>query len=111
MADVYKLAEQRARGVALGKRYMEFVRVLAMSVGVYTLPAGAKDAQSPHGEDEIYYVVRGRARFRLTDADGTREHDVAAGDVLYVAARVRHEFFEIAEDIELLVFFAPAETE
>jgi hypothetical protein len=36
---------------------------------------------------------------------------VAAGDVLYVAARVRHEFFEIAEELELLVFFAPAETE
>ncbi len=109
--DIYKLSEERARGAAAGKRYLEFLRVPALSCGVYVLGAGAEDTQSPHGEDEIYYVVRGRARFRLTDAGGTREHDVEAGDVLFVAARVEHKFFEIREEIELLVFFAPAETE
>jgi mannose-6-phosphate isomerase-like protein (cupin superfamily) len=109
--DIYKLDEERARGAAAGKLYTEFLRVPALSCGVYALAAGAEDQQSPHGEDEIYYVVRGRARFRITDAAGTREHAVAAGDVLFVAAQVEHRFFAITEDIELLVFFAPAETE
>jgi mannose-6-phosphate isomerase-like protein (cupin superfamily) len=108
--DVYKLSEERARGGAAGKRYTEFLRVPALSCGVYVLAVGAEDRQSPHGEDEIYYVVRGRARLRVTDAGGTREHSVGPGDVLFVAAHVEHKFFEVGEDIELLVFFAPAET-
>jgi hypothetical protein len=57
--DIYRIDEQQARGAALGKLYMEFLRVPSMSAGVYALKAGATDAQSPHKEDEIYYVVRG----------------------------------------------------
>jgi mannose-6-phosphate isomerase-like protein (cupin superfamily) len=109
--DVYRLDEERERGARAGKLYAEFLRVPSMSAGVYALKAGATDGQSPHNEDEIYYVARGRARFRITDAAGTREHSVGPGDVLFVAAHVEHRFFEITEDIELLVFFAPAETE
>lgn len=41
-----------------------------MSAGVYTLPAGGTDPQEPHKkEDEMYYVVRGRARMRVGAAD------------------------------------------
>ncbi len=43
----------------------EFLRVPAMSAGIYVLPAGATDKQTPHQEDEIYYVVRGKAKMRL----------------------------------------------
>ena len=46
------------------KLYREFLRVPAMSAGLYVLPAGAADPQRPHHEDEMYYVIRGRARFR-----------------------------------------------
>lgn len=34
------------------KRYLEFLRVPAMSAGVYVLAAGSTDLQSPHNEDE-----------------------------------------------------------
>ena len=37
-----------------GKRYFEFLRVPAMSAGMYTLAADATDPQSPHKEDELY---------------------------------------------------------
>jgi mannose-6-phosphate isomerase-like protein (cupin superfamily) len=45
-----------------GKRYLEFLRIPAMSAGLYVLAAGEKDPQSPHREDEMYYVVRGRSQ-------------------------------------------------
>ena len=32
-----------------------------MSVGLYALDAGEKDTQQPHGQDEVYFVVSGRA--------------------------------------------------
>ena len=89
-----------------GKLYKEFLRVPALSVGVYMLPAGGADPQKPHNEDEVYYVVRGRAHIRV----GSEEQVVKAGSVIFVAALVEHRFFDISEELEALVFFAPAES-
>jgi mannose-6-phosphate isomerase-like protein (cupin superfamily) len=88
------------------KRYHEFLRVAGMSAGVYVLPAGSTDKQTPHNEDEIYYVVRGRAKMRL----GREERSVNSGDVIFVEKTLEHRFFDIAEELELLVIFAPAES-
>jgi quercetin dioxygenase-like cupin family protein len=102
-ATLPEIAEQRARS---GKPYREFLRVPAMSAGLYVLPAGGTDHQKPHREDEIYYVIRGRARFKA----GPEDREVSAGSVIFVAAEVGHRFYDISEELEVLVFFAPAET-
>jgi len=102
-ASLPEIEEQRAES---GRSYREFLRVPAMSAGLYVLPAGATDHQKPHREDEIYYVIRGRARFKA----GSEDREVSAGSVIFVAALVGHRFYDIAEELELLVFFAPAET-
>jgi mannose-6-phosphate isomerase-like protein (cupin superfamily) len=98
-----ELEQQRAKS---GKSYREFLRVPAMSAGLYVLAAGGTDLQRPHQEDEMYYVIRGRARFRA----GNEDREISAGSVLFVAAEVEHRFFDIAEELAVLVFFAPAET-
>ncbi|HEV2468988.1 MAG TPA: cupin domain-containing protein [Candidatus Sulfotelmatobacter sp.] len=101
-----KLAEIDRQRSQSGKLYREFLRVPSMSAGLYVLGTGATDPQRPHHEDEMYYVVRGRARFRA----GDQNTDVSAGSVLFVAAEVEHIFYDIAEELAVLVFFAPAET-
>jgi mannose-6-phosphate isomerase-like protein (cupin superfamily) len=98
------LARQRA---AKGKLYFEFLRVPAMSAGVYVLPKGATDPQKPHREDEMYYVVRGRARMQI----GPEHVEVSAGSAIFVEAEAEHRFYAIEEKLEVLVFFAPAERE
>jgi mannose-6-phosphate isomerase-like protein (cupin superfamily) len=90
----------------LGKWYLEFLRVPAMSAGLYQLPAGGSDPQKPHKEDELYYVVRGRARIRV----GAEDREVAGGSVIFVAAEVEHRFYDIVEELLVLVCFAPAES-
>ena len=100
------VAEIDAQRAESGKLYREFLRVPAMSAGLYVLAAGAADSQRPHHEDEMYYVVRGRGRFRAGDQD----QEVSAGSVLFVAAEVEHRFSDIAEELAVLVFFAPAES-
>jgi quercetin dioxygenase-like cupin family protein len=102
-ASLPEIEEQRAES---GKEYREFLRVPAMSAGLYVLPAGATDRQKPHREDEVYYVLRGKARFKA----GSEDREVSAGSVIFVAAQVGHRFYDIAEELEALVFFAPAET-
>lgn len=74
-----------------------------LSVGVYILPAGGTDGQKPHHEDEVYYAVRGRAKFRV----GTEDRVVEPGTLLFVGARQGHHFHDIEEELVLVVFWAP----
>jgi quercetin dioxygenase-like cupin family protein len=105
-AEFFAVSEIDAQRALSGKLYREFLRVPAMSAGLYVLPAGATDPQRPHHEDEMYYVVRGKARFRAGEAN----QEISAGSVLFVAAGVEHSFYDISEELALLVFFAPAES-
>ncbi len=88
-----------------GESYLEFLRVPALSVGLYALPAGGTDLQEPHSEDEVYYALSGRGVIRV----GALDRRVEPGSVLFVEARAEHRFHSITEDLTLLVFFAPAE--
>ena len=101
--DLSELLSQRQHA---GKSYLEFLRIPAMSAGVYVLAAGATDPQSPHREDEMYYVARGRARMQV----GSEDREVSAGTIIFVEANVEHRFHDIQEELVVVVFFAPAET-
>ncbi|MBI3934443.1 MAG: cupin domain-containing protein [Acidobacteria bacterium] len=101
--DLTGLEQQRLSAV---KTYSEFLRVPAMSAGIYVIAAGGADPQSPHHEDELYYVVRGRAWMRV----GTEERTVGAGSLVFVPAGLEHRFHDIEEELTVLVFFAPAES-
>jgi len=102
----YQISEIEERRRRSGKSYLEFLRVPVMSVGLYVLPPGGSDPQTPHREDEVYYVVQGRARMQV----GSEDQAVAAGSVIFVQAGVEHRFHDVEEGLEILVFFAPAES-
>jgi mannose-6-phosphate isomerase-like protein (cupin superfamily) len=104
--DLHHLADLLADQSAGGRAYLEFLRSESLSVGLYVLRVGDVDRQQPHREDEVYVVLSGRSRF--TAGEETRE--VAAGDTIFVAAGVAHRFHDIADDLHLIVVFAPPET-
>ena len=83
--------------------YVQFINRGSMSLGLYVLPAGSQDTQTPHLEDEIYYVVSGRGTIVV---DGERR-PVQPGSIVFVAKLVDHRFIDIVEDLSILVFFAP----
>lgn len=87
-------------------RYHEFLRVPVMSAGIYVLPSGGADQQTPHSEDELYYVIRGQAKMIL----GAERRPVNAGDVIFVDAGIEHRFTDIEQELVLLVVFAPPES-
>lgn len=85
--------------------WAELLREDALSVGRYVVEAGGPDEQDPHTEDEIYYVLSGRATVRI----GDERHPVEPGDVVYVDRGVDHAFVDVEERLDLLVVFAPPE--
>lgn len=88
-----------------GRPYLPFLNRSTLRCGIYRLAAGAADGQSPHTQDEVYYVLKGKAKFKVEEESSV----VQTGDVLFVGAKATHQFYDIEEDLELLVFFSTKE--
>lgn len=60
--------------------------------------------QRPHAQDEVYVVVRGQG---VLLHDGKRDR-FEAGDLLFVAAGIEHDFEDFSEDLAVWrVFYGP----
>ena len=103
--QAYELPQIISQRAVTNKLYLEFLKIPNLSMGLYVLPAGGVDPQSPHTEDEVYYVVSGRAQIQVADENRA----VQAGSIVYVAKNVEHHFHSIEEELTVIVFFAPAE--
>ncbi len=103
---VFPFAEIRERRKRTGGLYLEFLRMPAMSVGFYALHVGGVDPQTPHREDEIYFVIHGRGAITIAG----RDWPVETGMTIFVAKGVDHRFHSVTEALELLVVFAPEES-
>ena len=99
--ETFEIDELRARRESSGRPYLPFLDRPTLRCGLYVLPAGGEDRQSPHETDEVYYVLSGRSKIVV---DG-ESRDVSTGSVIFVKAGAEHRFVDIEEDIELLVFF------
>ena len=103
--EAFELDDLRRTLEEGGRLYHEFIRTHDLSVGLYVLEAGATDPQSPHTEDEVYFIVSGRAQIRVGDED----RPVSAGSVVFVGADIEHRFHDVDEQLVILVVFGPAE--
>ena len=101
--DLFELADVRMDLKETERRSVEFLRSDTMSVLLFELPAGAEDTQRPHTEDEIYHIISGRGAIRV----GGEDSPVQPGTTVFVGANVEHRFHSIAEDLSILVVFAP----
>jgi mannose-6-phosphate isomerase-like protein (cupin superfamily) len=61
--------------------------------------------QTPHSQDEIYVIIRGRG---VLFHDGRRD-PFESGDLLFVAAGIDHWFEDFSDDLAVWVIFYGAE--
>ncbi len=84
------------------ENYGVFMRIPSISSGVYSLKKGATDEQTPHTKDEIYYIIKGKAKIAV----GTETYDVKEGSLVFVEAYKEHKFYDITEDLAVVVVFS-----
>jgi len=100
---VIRLAEaQRCIPGPAGER---FVSVLQRGpLDVKLVEPARPNEQTPHEQDEIYIVIRGRG---VLFHDGKRD-PFESGDLLFVAAATEHRFEEFSHDLLVWrVFYGP----
>lgn len=101
---VFQLPELLAKVEPGSVSFREFLSTPSLSCSIYHLPAGSKEMQRAHEEDELYLVLSGTGRLRV-DGD---QHEVKEGTLMYVRASCDHAFFDIHEDLTVLAFFGTA---
>lgn len=101
--EAFEIAELITANEGPDHVYAEFLTAGTLSVGLAIWPAGSVDTQQPHTEDEVYYVIEGRARITV----GGEDRPVGPGSIVFVGIGVEHRFHDIDEDLKVLVFWAP----
>lgn len=101
-AKFYTIAELAKKQKEGTSNYLPFLNTDKLSTGLYVLPKGATDGQQPHTKDEVYYILSGKGKFLA----GEETTEVKEGAVLYVKTLVEHRFFDIEEELKILVFFS-----
>jgi len=101
---VFHLGDAEAR--IPGPPGAHFVDVLQRGTAriLLSMPV-APNRQTPHTQDEVYVIVRGRG---VLFHDGKRD-SFDAGDLLFVAAGVEHWFEDFSDDLAVWVVFYGAE--
>ncbi|MGA2429757.1 MAG: cupin domain-containing protein [Candidatus Acidiferrum sp.] len=100
---VIRLTEAQARipGPA-GERAVIALRRGPLDVAL-SLPLRPSQ-QTPHAQDEIYFIIRGRG---VLVHDSKRD-PFESGDILFVAAGIEHQFEDTTDDLALWrVFYGP----
>jgi quercetin dioxygenase-like cupin family protein len=60
----------------------------------FAVQPGGHTSLDQHAHDHGVYVLHGRARLRLNDT----EHELKAGDVVYISGNDIHQFFTVGEE-------------
>jgi mannose-6-phosphate isomerase-like protein (cupin superfamily) len=100
---VIRLTEVQARipGPA-GERAVMALRRGSLDVAL-SLPLRPSQ-QTPHTQDEIYFIIRGRGAL----IHDSKRDPFESGDILFVAAGTEHQFEDASDDLALWrVFYGP----
>jgi mannose-6-phosphate isomerase-like protein (cupin superfamily) len=85
-----------------GSRFTKALGHGSMTVELYA-PKGT-DPQTPHAQDELYFVQAGQADFYLSGAT----EQCKAGDCLFVPAGAEHQFLNFTSNfLTWVVFWGP----
>lgn len=60
----------------------------------FAVQPGGHTSLDQHAHDHGVYILHGRARLRLNDT----EHELNAGDVVYISGNDIHQFFSVGEE-------------
>jgi len=85
-----------------GGYFLDFLKIRDLEAGIIVLHPGENDTQEPHSEDELYYVIKGKASMEL----GEKEIRVKGGSIVFVPAGLSHRFYGNSEDLVVLYMFA-----
>jgi len=97
-----RFADARARVPgAAGEHAVQLLQRGSLDVRFAGAPRVPPTELTPHAQDEVYVIVRGRG---VLFHDGRRDR-FEPGDLLFVAAGIEHRFEDFSDDLAVWVIF------
>jgi len=75
-------------------------------VGLLVLQSGEEDTQTPHSNDEVYYIISGDGFLRIKNKD----YAVSQDKLFFVAKDVEHYFHSNSKELKVLYFFGGSDS-
>src|SRR6516164_7923436 len=101
-SGIIRFSEARPQlPLASGAHSLSFLKRGTADVKLAVRPAVPPTLLTPHAQDEIYVVVRGRG---VLFHDGRRDA-FESGDLMFVTAAVEHRFEDYSDDLAVWVIF------
>ena len=82
--------------------WIDFMKIRRMEAGVLRLRPGEEDTQTPHNEDELYFVAEGSGYVEV----GGEKKPVKKGSIIFVPAETGHYFYGNKDLLVVLYVFA-----
>jgi len=81
--------------------FYTFINRDSLATGILVLKPGEKDTQTPHENDEVYFVISGDGFLKIKDKD----YKVSKNKLFFVAKDVKHHFHGNSKELVVLYFF------
>ena len=89
-----------------GSYFSTFIDKSNLAAGVLLLEPGEEDSQTPHENDEVYFVISGDGFLKIKNKD----FKVSENKLFFVAKDVEHFFHGNTKDLKVLYFFGGSES-
>ena len=83
-----------------------FLNTQSLAAGILVLQPGEEDTQTPHENDEIYYILKGNGFLKINKKD----YLVSEGMSYYVKKNIEHYFFGNTKELVVFYFFGGPDT-
>ena len=100
--EYFELSRITNKNASSESMYYQFLDKPKLSAGLYQLDVNDVDSQKPHRWDEVYFITDGKASLAL----GGEVIEVKTGSIVYVRAQIPHHFFDLSENLKVLVIFS-----
>lgn len=101
--DTNKYVEKIAKSQTY---FHTFINNSNLAAGILRLEPGEEDTQTPHGSDEVYYIVKGNGFLTI----GKKDYHVSDGMSYYVAKNIPHKFHGNTKELVVVYFFGGSDT-
>ena len=86
--------------------FSTFIDKESLAAGVLLLKPGESDTQTPHENDEIYFIISGDGFLKIKNKD----YEISKNRLFFVAKNVKHFFHGNTEELKVLYFFGGSDS-
>ncbi len=81
--------------------FSTFINKNSLATGILILQSGEEDTQTPHDNDEVYFIISGNGFLKINNKD----YKVSKNKLFFVEKNMKHFFYGNTKELRVLYFF------